>query len=81
MARYGGLGVRLGKGSTLLGIVAKGVGARHIITQSLRLALVIALFPCMVLNHALAYRRVSEANEQSDTVWIYSIDYCNSSML
>ena len=47
-ARYGGLGVRLGKGSTLLGIVAKGIRARRIITQSLRLALVIAIFPCMV---------------------------------
>ena len=67
MARYGGLGVRLGKGSTLLGIVAKGIGTRRIIAQSLRLALVIALFPCMVyLVQWPMYRRASEASEQRD---------------
>ena len=64
-----GLGVRLCKGCTLLGIVAKGVGTRHIITQSLRLALVIAIFPCMIYRMQWPiHRRVSEANEQSDTV-------------
>ena len=60
------LGVRLCKGSTLLGIVAKGIGARHIITQSLRLALVIAIFPCMVTACTGLYRRASEASEQRD---------------
>ena len=41
--------------STMLGIVAKGVGTRHIITQSLRLALVIALFHCMAYRMQMAY--------------------------
>ena len=47
VARCGGLDVRLCKGCTLLGVVAKGVGTRRIITQSLALVAVNALFPCM----------------------------------
>ena len=44
---------------------AKGIGTRRIIAQSLRLALVIAVFPCMLYRVQWPmYRRASEASEQ-----------------
>ena len=49
VARYGGLGVRLGKGCTLLGIVAKGLGTRRIIAQSL----ISAVFPARAITQWL----------------------------